>query len=163
MPESAAELIGQRRRWLNGSFAAGVYSLAHFPRLYKSDHGVIRLFFLHIQAIFNTITLVMSWFAIGNFYLTFDSESLPDRILNPAYISISHYYYRCFVASKSGSYQRWRSRHDRLLVWIILGGQFWKFVRLARRSQVSLPPVSFSKRMLTLTCSCLQLGLQGSL
>ena len=75
VPESAAELIGQRRRWLNGSFAAGVYSLAHFPRLYKSDHGVVRLFFLHIQAIFNTVTLIMSWFAIGNFYLTFDSES----------------------------------------------------------------------------------------
>ena len=61
--------------------------------------------------------------------------------MNSADISISHYYYRCFVASKSGSYQRWRSCHDRLLVWIILGGQFWKFVRLAWRSQVSLPPV----------------------
>ena len=79
VPESAAELIGQRRRWLNGSFAAGVYSLAHFPRLYKSDHGVVRLFFLHIQAIFNTVTLFMSWFAIGNFYLTFDSTSPPFR------------------------------------------------------------------------------------
>lgn len=32
MPEAAAELIGQRRRWLNGSLAAGVYSLWHFGR-----------------------------------------------------------------------------------------------------------------------------------
>ncbi|KAK4699699.1 chitin synthase, partial [Phenoliferia sp. Uapishka_3] len=71
VPESAAELISQRRRWLNGSFAAGVYSLAHFGRLYKSDHGVIRLFFLHIQAIYNTVQLVMSWFAVANFFLTF--------------------------------------------------------------------------------------------
>jgi chitin synthase len=51
VPESAAELIGQRRRWLNGSFAAGVYALVHFGRYYKSNHGIIRLFFLHIQAI----------------------------------------------------------------------------------------------------------------
>ncbi|GAA5897829.1 hypothetical protein JCM8208_003169 [Rhodotorula glutinis] len=71
VPESAAELIGQRRRWLNGSFAAGVYSLVHFGRYYKSNHGIIRLFFLHLQAIYNTINLIMSWFAVANYYLTF--------------------------------------------------------------------------------------------
>ncbi|GAA5862671.1 hypothetical protein JCM8547_003508 [Rhodosporidiobolus lusitaniae] len=71
VPESAAELIGQRRRWLNGSFAAGVYALVHFGRYYKSNHGIIRLFFLHIQAIYNTVNLVMSWFAVANYYLTF--------------------------------------------------------------------------------------------
>ncbi|GJN90829.1 hypothetical protein Rhopal_003843-T1 [Rhodotorula paludigena] len=71
VPEQAAELIGQRRRWLNGSFAAGVYSLVHFGRYYKSNHGIIRLFFLHIQAIYNTINLIMSWFSVANFYLTF--------------------------------------------------------------------------------------------
>ncbi|KAJ8294291.1 Chitin synthase 1 [Rhodotorula toruloides] len=70
-PETAAELIGQRRRWLNGSFAAGVYSLVHFGRYYKSNHGILRLFFLHIQAIYNTINLIMSWFAVANYYLTF--------------------------------------------------------------------------------------------
>ncbi|GAA5981736.1 hypothetical protein JCM11641_004230 [Rhodosporidiobolus odoratus] len=71
VPESAAELIGQRRRWLNGSFAAGVYALVHFGRYYKSNHGILRLFFLHIQAIYNTVNLIMSWFAVANFYLTF--------------------------------------------------------------------------------------------
>ncbi|CEQ39616.1 SPOSA6832_01176 [Sporobolomyces salmonicolor] len=71
VPETAAELIGQRRRWLNGSFAAGVYSLVHFGRYYKSNHGIIRLFFLHVQAIYNTINLIMSWFSVGNYYLTF--------------------------------------------------------------------------------------------
>lgn len=67
VPEQAAELIGQRRRWLNGSFAAGVYSLVHFGRYYKSNHGIIRLFFLHIQAIYNTINLIMSWFCARHF------------------------------------------------------------------------------------------------
>ena len=51
VPESAPELIGQRRRWLNGSFAASVYALIHFFNMYKSGHGIIRMFFFHIQAL----------------------------------------------------------------------------------------------------------------
>ncbi|KAH9458754.1 hypothetical protein MJO28_010092 [Puccinia striiformis f. sp. tritici] len=71
VPEEAAELIGQRRRWLNGSFAAGIYALAHFSRMYSSGHGFIRMFFLHVQAFYTTAGLVMSWFALGNWFTTF--------------------------------------------------------------------------------------------
>ncbi|KAI0921655.1 Chitin synthase, class 1 [Taiwanofungus camphoratus] len=71
VPESAAELIGQRRRWLNGSFAASVYSLVNFFKLYKSGHGIIRMFFLHIQGIYNVFSLIFSWFALANIWLTF--------------------------------------------------------------------------------------------
>ncbi|KAK4056773.1 hypothetical protein OIO90_002325 [Microbotryomycetes sp. JL221] len=71
VPETAAELISQRRRWLNGSFAAGVYSLAHFGRLYRSNHSILRLWFLHVQAVYNTINLIMSWFQLANYFLTF--------------------------------------------------------------------------------------------
>lgn len=86
VPEAAAELIGQRRRWLNGSFAAGVYSLWHFGRgwahqrqylrlaqadylssvVYLSDHGMVRLAMLHVQALLNFITLFMGFFALAN-------------------------------------------------------------------------------------------------
>jgi len=71
VPESAPELIGQRRRWLNGSFAASVYALVNFFRLYKSGHGLIRMFFFHVQALYNIFSLVFSWFALANLWLTF--------------------------------------------------------------------------------------------
>ncbi|KAI0326691.1 glycosyltransferase family 2 protein [Cubamyces sp. BRFM 1775] len=71
VPESAAELIGQRRRWLNGSFAASVYAIVNFFKLYKSGHGIIRMFFFHIQALYNIFSLVFSWFALANIWLTF--------------------------------------------------------------------------------------------
>ncbi|KXN83665.1 Chitin synthase 1 [Leucoagaricus sp. SymC.cos] len=71
VPESAPELIGQRRRWLNGSFAASVYALVNFFRLYKSGHGIIRMFFFHLQGLYNIFSLIFSWFALANMWLTF--------------------------------------------------------------------------------------------
>lgn len=71
VPESAVELIGQRRRWLNGSFAASVYALVNFFQLYRSGHGIIRMFFFHVQALYNVFSLIFSWFALANIWLTF--------------------------------------------------------------------------------------------
>lgn len=63
---ATAELVSQRRRWLNGSFAASIYSLVHFFEIYRSRHNIIRLFFFHIQALFNIAVLVFTWFAPSN-------------------------------------------------------------------------------------------------
>jgi chitin synthase len=65
VPEGAAEFIGQRRRWLNGSFAATIYSLMHFGRMYRSGHNIIRMIFLHIQLIYNLANVIMTWFSLG--------------------------------------------------------------------------------------------------
>ncbi|KAH6881437.1 hypothetical protein J4E91_005368 [Alternaria rosae] len=70
VPEGAAEFIGQRRRWLNGSFAAGIYSLLHFGRMYKSGHNLVRMFFLHIQMLYNVFQTIMAWFSLASFWLT---------------------------------------------------------------------------------------------
>ena len=70
VPEGAPEFIGQRRRWLNGSFAASIYSLVHFSRLYKSSHNIIRLFFFHLQMVYNMVSLILSWFSLSSFWLT---------------------------------------------------------------------------------------------
>jgi chitin synthase len=65
VPEGVAEYIGQRRRWLNGSFAATIYALIHFSRMYKSGHNLVRMFFFHIQLLYNIFTVLLTWFALG--------------------------------------------------------------------------------------------------
>ena len=69
VPEGAAEFIGQRRRWLNGSFAATIYALIHFPRMYKSGHNFVRMFFFHLQLLYNVFSVILSWFSLGMFNL----------------------------------------------------------------------------------------------
>ncbi|KAH8671486.1 chitin synthase 1 [Xylariales sp. PMI_506] len=70
VPEGAAEFLSQRRRWLNGSFAASLYSLMHFGRVYKSGHNILRMLFLHIQLLYNVCNLIFSWFSLSSYYLT---------------------------------------------------------------------------------------------
>ncbi|CAK7234241.1 Chitin synthase, class 3 [Sporothrix curviconia] len=70
VPEGAAEFIGQRRRWLNGSFAASLYSLMHFGRMYKSGHNIIRMLFLHLQLIYNVANVIFTWFSLASYWLT---------------------------------------------------------------------------------------------
>ncbi|KAL9080917.1 MAG: hypothetical protein Q9157_000417 [Trypethelium eluteriae] len=70
VPEGAAEFIGQRRRWLNGSFAASLYALMHFGRMYKSGHNLIRMFFFHLQLIYNISQQILTWFALASYWLT---------------------------------------------------------------------------------------------
>ena len=83
VPEKTAELISQRRRWLNGSFAASIYSLVHFYRIYRSRHGVLRMLGFHLQALYNLCQLIFSWFALGNLWLTFAIiiQYLPNVLL----------------------------------------------------------------------------------
>ncbi|KEF62482.1 chitin synthase 3 [Exophiala aquamarina CBS 119918] len=82
VPEGAAEFIGQRRRWLNGSFAASIYSLMHFSRMYKSGHNIIRMIFFHIQMIYNIVSVVLSWFSLAAFWLT--TKILMDLVGQPS-------------------------------------------------------------------------------
>ncbi|KAH8593415.1 chitin synthase [Bisporella sp. PMI_857] len=70
IPEDIIEFIDQRRRWINGAFAAAVYSIVHFWRIYKSGHNIIRMAVLHIQLLYNIVALLLSWFGIAGFLLT---------------------------------------------------------------------------------------------
>lgn len=79
VPEGPAEFLSQRRRWLNGSFAASLYATMHFTRIYKSGHNWIRLFFLHVQLVYNICQLVMTWFSLG---IVMSIPNLPSLLTN---------------------------------------------------------------------------------
>ncbi|KAG0314047.1 Chitin synthase, class 1 [Dissophora globulifera] len=71
VPDTVPELISQRRRWLNGTFFVALFSVVHFGKIYQSDHALWRKILLHLQLIYNVLSLLFSWFAIANIYLTF--------------------------------------------------------------------------------------------
>ncbi|RPD57628.1 glycosyltransferase family 2 protein [Lentinus tigrinus ALCF2SS1-7] len=71
VPEALPEFISQRRRWLNGSFFAATYAIAHLGQILRSGHSVWRKALLVMETIYNVINLIAAWFAVGNFYLFF--------------------------------------------------------------------------------------------
>jgi chitin synthase len=81
VPQDMVEFITQRRRWLNGAFAATVYSTLNFWRLYSSDHNIPRMAILHVQLVYNVVSLVLSWFGLAAFLLT--TFILTDISANP--------------------------------------------------------------------------------
>ncbi|VVT50470.1 uncharacterized protein SAPINGB_P002774 [Magnusiomyces paraingens] len=70
VPEVIDEFISQRRRWINGSFAATLYSMMHFGQIYRTGHNLLRTFFMHIQLFYNFINIIMTWFSLASYYLT---------------------------------------------------------------------------------------------
>lgn len=71
VPDELPELISQRRRWLNGSFFAAVYALWHTFAIWRSDHGLFRKLGFHIEFLYQGISMIFSWFALGNFFIAF--------------------------------------------------------------------------------------------
>ncbi|KAK3173238.1 hypothetical protein OEA41_006567 [Lepraria neglecta] len=83
VPDTMAEFILQRRRWLNGSFFAAVYALVHFYQISRTDHSFIRKMMFMLEFTYQTINMIFAWFAIGNFFLVFHilTNSLGDKEL----------------------------------------------------------------------------------
>ena len=71
VPESVPEFILQRRRWLNGSFFASVYSFCHFYKIWTSGHSIGRKFMLNIEFIYLFFNTLLSWFSLSSFFLVF--------------------------------------------------------------------------------------------
>ena len=88
VPEGAAEFLGQRRRWLNGSFAASLYSLMHFGRIYRSGHSIVRMFFLHVQLVYNFFNVLFAWFSLASYWLT--TVVIMDLVGTPSIVQDYH-------------------------------------------------------------------------
>ncbi|KAI0691142.1 glycosyltransferase family 2 protein [Cerioporus squamosus] len=84
VPDQVPELISQRRRWLNGSFFAAIHSTVKFHYIYRSSHSFMRKFWIHVELIYQCFNLFFSWFALGNYFISFIilSESLEDKSFN---------------------------------------------------------------------------------
>lgn len=60
IPSNLNMLIRQRRRWLNGSFFAGLYAIKEWSRLYtESGHSFGRKVLLTLQLIYMSVNLCM--------------------------------------------------------------------------------------------------------
>ncbi|KAA8913444.1 hypothetical protein TRICI_003204 [Trichomonascus ciferrii] len=83
VPDRLAELVLQRRRWLNGSFFAAIYAQAHLFSIWKSAHSIGRKLVLHLEFFYQLVSMLFSWFSIGNFFLVFRilTNSLGDKEL----------------------------------------------------------------------------------
>ncbi|KAK0548347.1 Chitin synthase 4 [Tilletia horrida] len=99
VPDGVPELISQRRRWLNGSFFAGIHSIVHLHYLYRSNHTFGRKFAIHIEWVYQLIVLLFSWFGLANFYIAFvfittslndivPALHVPNEILRYLYLAI---------------------------------------------------------------------------
>jgi chitin synthase len=71
VPVEMADFILQRRRWLNGSFFAAVYALAHSFDIFRSDHSFLRKMMFLVEFLYQTISMIFAWLALGNFFLVF--------------------------------------------------------------------------------------------
>lgn len=85
MPEGIPEFILQRRRWLNGSFFAALYSFLHCYKVFTSGHSIFRKLILLFEFLYLFITTLISWFSLSSFFLVFRILTLSVAISFPQY------------------------------------------------------------------------------
>ncbi|KAK7529271.1 chitin synthase I [Phyllosticta citribraziliensis] len=83
VPTEMADFIMQRRRWLNGSFFAAIYAIAHGLQIFRSDHSFMRKMMFLVEFTYQSINMIFAWFALGNFFLVFRilTQSLGNKDL----------------------------------------------------------------------------------
>ncbi|GEQ70435.1 hypothetical protein JCM33374_g4112 [Metschnikowia sp. JCM 33374] len=71
VPEKVDDFVLQRRRWLNGSLFAAMYSVFHWRQIWRSNHSLLRKLWLQLEFYYHLITVTVSWFSLASFFLVF--------------------------------------------------------------------------------------------
>lgn len=78
VPDALPEFISQRRRWLNGSFFAATYAIAHVGQILRSGHSFARKVTFMIETVYNILNLIFAWFSIVSLSLCSGTSALID-------------------------------------------------------------------------------------
>lgn len=70
-PEKIDDFVLQRRRWLNGSLFAAIYSIFHWTEIWRSNHSLLRKLWLQLEFYYHLCTVLVSWFSLACFFLVF--------------------------------------------------------------------------------------------
>nr|P48017.1 RecName: Full=Chitin synthase; AltName: Full=Chitin-UDP acetyl-glucosaminyl transferase [Saprolegnia monoica]AAC49743.1 chitin synthase [Saprolegnia monoica] len=71
VPETLVDLIKQARRWLNGSFFAGLFAIGTLAVWSQSSHTMSRKLVFTFQFFYLALQNLLSWFLLSNLFLTF--------------------------------------------------------------------------------------------
>lgn len=89
VPTEMADFILQRRRWLNGSFFAAVYALAHFYQIFRSNHSVLRNIMFLVEFCYQALSMLFAWFAIVRIIIVQDVRNYADQNFRATFFSSS--------------------------------------------------------------------------
>lgn len=81
VPNTLPEFVSQRRRWLNGSFFAATYAIAHVGQLMRSGHSTSRKGVLLFETIYNMVNMTFAWFSVVCLFM--------EIFFNPVLIFVS--------------------------------------------------------------------------
>lgn len=87
--DTIPEFISQRRRWLNGAFFAAVYSLVNVKQLWKTDHSVPRKILLQIEAFYQFLNLLFTYFGLVCKLVPLTEQVLTIRRQTSTWLSFS--------------------------------------------------------------------------
>ena len=72
VPMNAADLLKQRKRWLNGALFALFYSFMHARQFYTSGLSVVRKALITVEMVILVILTVLNLLGPGTFYIIFE-------------------------------------------------------------------------------------------
>ena len=95
VPETLGEILGQRRRWVNGSWFAMIDSLNKYSKLRKSSHSFLRQAAISFLVLYHLVYVVFSWLMVGTLFLVLfiqvkqiDLPEFLEHLLVNVYIGI---------------------------------------------------------------------------